>query len=403
MTFVLPFINGAAKPTERSGHVAVYYDGYVVVWGGYCRLGPEQGYHEIPFPMDEYQPNDEVWLYCLETSTWKCMETRGEIPPCLSGSSACVVGRNSMYVFAGHHDDGPSATVYVLNLKTFIWKNLTNQVQGNPPSKRDKLCCWTHKDVIIYFGGYGTVPDPATVDQSNGFFTFNSEENMTTSRGWNNHLYVLDTNSLRWSQPNTKGKAPTPRAAQAAAKLGNIGYMFGGRHMEQRLNDLYSLNLDSLEWSNKIATTGNVPQGRTWHSLSAVSDRHLFLYGGFSNEEDVLDDAFILDTSTMIWFQMQVPSFQSMPMSRMWHTACCTSVSGEVVIYGGCTQSVMSEDPEHTSSVLIFRFTPQPLHRLCADTVVSHYSSLKRQLAALPKNIHMSLFIHRRLQAIHRN
>lgn len=39
------------------------------------------------------------------------METRGEIPPCLSGSSACVVGRNSMYVFAGHHDDGPSTTV----------------------------------------------------------------------------------------------------------------------------------------------------------------------------------------------------------------------------------------------------------------------------------------------------
>lgn len=32
-------------------------------------------------------------------------------------------------------------------------------------------------------------------------------------------------------------------------------------------------------------------------------------------------------------------------MSRMWHTACCTSVSGEVVIYGGCTQSVLSEDP----------------------------------------------------------
>lgn len=32
-------------------------------------------------------------------------------------------------------------------------------------------------------------------------------------------------------------------------------------------------------------------------------------------------------------------------MSRMWHTACRTSVSGEVVIYGGCTQSVLSEDP----------------------------------------------------------
>lgn len=39
-----------------------------------------------------------------------------------------------------------------------------------------------------------------------------------------------------------------------------------------------------------ILTTGNVPQGRTWHSLSAVSDRHLFLYGGFSNDEEALGD-----------------------------------------------------------------------------------------------------------------
>ena len=28
-----------------------------------------------------------------------------------------------------------------------------------------------------------------------------------------------------------QGKAPTPRAAQAAAKLGNTAYIFGGRYM----------------------------------------------------------------------------------------------------------------------------------------------------------------------------
>ena len=29
----------------------------------------------------------------------------------MSGSTACVVGGKSMYVFAGHHDGGPSSTV----------------------------------------------------------------------------------------------------------------------------------------------------------------------------------------------------------------------------------------------------------------------------------------------------
>ena len=37
-----------------------------------------------------------------------------------------------------------------------------------------------------------------------------------------------------------------------------------------------------------IPTTGNVPEGRTWHSLSAASDKHLFLYGGFNNDEEAL-------------------------------------------------------------------------------------------------------------------
>ena len=32
-------------------------------------------------------------------------------------------------------------------------------------------------------------------------------------------------------------------------------------------------------------------------------------------------------------------------MTRMWHTACCTSLPGEVVIFGGCTSSVLDDDP----------------------------------------------------------
>ena len=38
MTFVFPSINGTVKPRERSGHVAVHHDGYLVVWGGYCNV-----------------------------------------------------------------------------------------------------------------------------------------------------------------------------------------------------------------------------------------------------------------------------------------------------------------------------------------------------------------------------
>ena len=47
-------------------------------------------------------------------------------------------------------------------------------------------------------------------------------------------------------------------------------------------------NLISFSVFLSISTMGNVPQGRSWHSLSPVSDKHLFLYGGYNNDQDVL-------------------------------------------------------------------------------------------------------------------
>ncbi|XP_078358271.1 kelch domain-containing protein 2-like isoform X2 [Oculina patagonica] len=346
MTFVFPSMNGTVKPRERSGHVAVHFDGYLVIWGGYHNgdLEEQLGFH---FVVDRYHPSNEVWLYCIETSSWKHIETSGASPPPMSGSTACVIGGKYMYLFAGHHDGGPSSSVFVLDLRSFVWENVSERIKGNPPSDRDKLCCWTHNDLIFYFGGYGIAPDPEKVDESCGYFTFNTsaEEQFTDNRGWNSHVFVLDTSYLTWSQPKTKGNAPTPRAAQAAAKLGNTAYIFGGRYMERRRNDLHALNLDTLEWSNSILTTGSIPEGRTWHSLSAASDKHLFLYGGFNNEEQALGDAYILDTLTMIWFQLRVPSIQGSPMTRMWHTACSTSSPGEVLLFGGCATSVLGPEP----------------------------------------------------------
>lgn len=41
----------------------------------------------------------------------KQIETSGEEPPPMSGSSACVMEGKSMFIFAGHCDGGPTSTV----------------------------------------------------------------------------------------------------------------------------------------------------------------------------------------------------------------------------------------------------------------------------------------------------
>ena len=68
-------------------------------------------------------------------------------------------------------------------------------------------------------------------------------------RGWNNQVCVFDLATSRWRNPCCRGAVPSPRAAHTAARVGHHVYVFGGRHCNKRLNDLYQLNLHTLTWT----------------------------------------------------------------------------------------------------------------------------------------------------------
>ena len=44
---------------------------------------------------------------------------------------------------------------------------------------------------------------------------------------------------------------PVARAAHAAVATGDCAYIFGGRHMNKRLNDLHCLHLPTHTWKTK--------------------------------------------------------------------------------------------------------------------------------------------------------
>ena len=48
-----------------------------------------------------------------------------------------------------------------------------------------------------------------------------------------------------------QGPTPSPRAAHAAIRFGNVVYLFGGRHGDRRMNDLHMLDLETLMWSGE--------------------------------------------------------------------------------------------------------------------------------------------------------
>ena len=63
------------------------------------------------------------------------------------------------------------------------------------------------------------------------------------------NLHIIDKNEWFW--PKLNGEMPVARAAHAAVATGDCAYIFGGRHMNKRLNDLHCLHLPTHTWKTK--------------------------------------------------------------------------------------------------------------------------------------------------------
>jgi N-acetylneuraminic acid mutarotase len=191
-----------------------------------------------------------------------------------------------------------------------------------------------------------------------------------------------------WSRPICSN-LPSARAAHAAAVLKDKVYIFGGRHDTQRLNDLHCLDMQTLTWSGEIHVCGPVPEGRSWHSLTAVPDRFLILYGGFSQANSALSDCWLFDTEAELWQLIELPFRKP----RLWHSACL-NMYNEVLIYGGCTSNILDLDrkPDQADDIVVIRIAPQSLFRLSLETVASHHH-LRPQWSSLPQNIQMALHV----------
>uniref|UniRef100_A0AC11CC62 Kelch domain containing 2 n=1 Tax=Ovis aries TaxID=9940 RepID=A0AC11CC62_SHEEP len=428
-----------ACPAERSGHVAVSDGRHMFVWGGYKvsgRPGRAGVGRQLPvgggrpggrasvaapgalsapaprlrrlvrslasvgtFPRvsppvpgllsnqvrglyDFYLPREELWIYNMETGRWKKINTEGDVPPSMSGSCAVCVDR-VLYLFGGHHSRGNTNKFYMLDSRStdrvLHWERI--DCQGVPPSSKDKLGVWVYKNKLIFFGGYGYLPE----DKVLGTFEFDETSfwNSSHPRGWNDHVHILDTETFIWSQPITTGKPPSPRAAHACAAVGNKGFVFGGRYRDARMNDLHYLNLDTWEW-NELIPQGICPVGRSWHSLTPVSSDHLFLFGGFTTDKQPLSDAWTYCISKNEWIQFNHPHTEK---PRLWHTACASD-EGEVIVFGGCANNLLVHHrAAHSNEILIFSVQPKSLVRLSLEAVICFKEMLANSWNCLPKHL----------------
>ncbi|XP_067848222.1 rab9 effector protein with kelch motifs isoform X2 [Heptranchias perlo] len=145
-----------------------------------------------------------------------------------------------------------------------------------------------------------------------------------TAEVCSNTLYIFNPDHEIWYQPIVVGERPLPRYGHSATLLGDKLILFGGSRSCVFLNDLHVLDLGFMEYVN-IQIRGSPPP-RCRHAAVPLCGNKVLISGGY-NLTGALRDLFIFNIDTSSW------------CSLSHHTLCSVPRAGHSLVYLNSTQS----------------------------------------------------------------
>lgn len=277
--------------------------------------------------------SNDLWSLAVSTATWTKSTAIGA-PPAVVGSAMCSVG-TMLYLFGGLTiKSAAQGQLYTFDTALHQWA--TPGPLGVLPTARafHAMACANGRAYL--FGG---------IDASYKVL---------------GDFYYLDTTvaGTKWVNAGPNGAAPPARKGHTLTHSDERLHIFGGTSAGgEKLNDVYSLNLDTLEW-RALATSGDSPSARDGHAAVELNDR-LYIFGGV-DIYGLLSDVHALDLATLRWSQPQSLA-NNVPSARWGMLAALASQ--QLYIYGGLGQAAAGAQ---SSSVCPSPEAPSqaPLHTL---------------------------------------
>ncbi|GLU08345.1 hypothetical protein SLE2022_252630 [Rubroshorea leprosula] len=247
----------------------------------------------------------EICCNCTSGSyeNWMLLSVCGEKPVPRLNHAAAVIG-NKMIVVGGESGNGLLDDVQVLNFDNFTWSTASSKLYLSPSSLPLKipacmghsLVSWGKKALLV---GGKTNPGHDRVS-----------------------VWAFDTETECWSFVEAKGDIPLARSGHTVVRASSVLILFGGEGAKRRkLNDLHMFDLKSLTWL-PLHCTGTGPSPRSNHVATLYDDKTLLIFGGASKSK-TLNDLYSLDFETMIWSRIKKQGFHPSPRA-----GCCGVLCG---------------------------------------------------------------------------
>ncbi|KAF3782266.1 Acyl-CoA-binding domain-containing protein 4 [Nymphaea thermarum] len=218
----------------------------------------------------------------------------------------CTFGSSENWTELPISGEKPTARFSILDFNKLTWSttkvapkafftpsSLPSKV---PPCKGHSLVSWGKK--ILLIGG---------------------KSNPTCERV---SVWAFDIETECWSCVEAKGDIPVARSGHSVTRSGSVLILFGGEDVKGRkLNDLHMFDLKSFMWL-PLHYTGTGPSARSNHVAALYDDRTLIIFGGAAKSR-ILNDLYSLDFETMVWSRLKTRGFHPSPRA-----GCCGVLCG---------------------------------------------------------------------------
>lgn len=311
------------QPRPRHGHRAINIKELMVVFGG--------GNEGIV---------DELHVYNTITNQWFVPAMKGDVPPgCAAYGFVCEGTR--MFIFGGMIEYGKySNELYELQATKWEWRKMQPESPDNeaPPCPRLGHSFTLVGDRILLFGGLANESD----DPKNNIPKYLNDLYILETRGAHSH-------NGKWIVPKTYGESPPPRESHtgvsfACKTTGKLYLLIYGGMSGCRLGDLWLLDIDTMTWS-KPCTRGRAPLPRSLHSATMVNNK-MYVFGGWvplvvndskattEREWKCTNTLAVLNLDTMTWENVTMDTVEeNVPRSRAGH--CAIGIHSRLYVWSG--------------------------------------------------------------------
>lgn len=238
-----------------------------------------------------------------DSENWVVLTVNGDKPLPRFNHAAAIVG-SKMVVVGGESDNRLLEDVQVLNFDPPSWSPASSKLYLSPTSlphkipacKGHALVAWGKKILLV-----GGKTDPASDKVS---------------------IWAFDTETEVWTLVASKGDIPVARSGHTVVRASSFLILFGGEDVRRRkLNDLHMFDLKSFTWF-PLHCRGQRPSARSNHVATFYDDKLLLVFGGTSKSR-TLNDLYSLDYETMTWSRIKTRGLHPSP-----RTGCCGVLCG---------------------------------------------------------------------------